>query len=257
MMSFAHIKPQETVIIEGDDQSPVYVMIDTGTNRMTLTEKEYFDELDESVKREMQLAKKNLTLRVEGVGKIGRFEDVYYSPEADDNLCGASVICDLGYRCVFSKKKIVVVDAVKNNIVAIGFRNNGLYYLKLSDLLYLGNDDRANVLVSSETDPIQILHERFGHVAHSTIHEACRNRLFEGVDLPRHCYNKKFKCPSACHICNRVKVTRRTFRDERKQYATKAGDYISCDMGVFINCPSRDGYLYTLVYTDHASKYTW
>jgi hypothetical protein len=203
------------------------------------------------VKREMQLAKKNLTLRVEGVGKIGRLEEVYYSPEADDNLCGASVICDLGYRCVFSKKKIVVVDAFKNNIVAIGFRNNGLYYLKLSD------DDRANVLVSSETDPIQILHEQFGHVAHSTIHEACRNRLFEGVDLPRHCYNKKFKCPSACHICNRVKVTRRTFRDERKQYATKAGDYISCDMRVFINCPSRDGYLYTLVYTDHASKYTW
>ncbi len=40
MMSFAHIKLQETVIIEGDDLSPVYVMIDTGT-RMTLTEKEY------------------------------------------------------------------------------------------------------------------------------------------------------------------------------------------------------------------------
>ena len=98
------------------------------------------------------MAKKNLTLKVEGVGKIGRFEEVYYSPEADDNLCGASVICNLGYRCVFSKKKIVVVDAFKNNIVAIGFRNNGLYYLKLSDLLYLGNDDRANVLVSSNTD---------------------------------------------------------------------------------------------------------
>ncbi len=110
------------------------------------------------------------------------------------------------------------------------------------------------MLVSSETDPIQILHEQFGHVVHSTIHEAWRNRLFEGVDLPRDCYNKKFKCPSACHICSRVKVTS---RDERKQYATKAGDYISCDMGVFINCPSRDGYLYTLVYTDHASKYTW
>ncbi len=113
MISFAHIKPQETVIIEGDDQSPVYVMIGTGTNRMTLTEK------DESVKREMQLAKKNLTLRVKGVGKIDRFEEVYYSPDADDNLCGASVICDyLGYRCVFSKKKIVIVNAFKNNIVA-------------------------------------------------------------------------------------------------------------------------------------------
>lgn len=60
--------------------------------RLTPTDKDYFDEL---VKREMQLAKKKLTLRVKGVGKIDRFEKVYYSPEADDNLCGASVICDL------------------------------------------------------------------------------------------------------------------------------------------------------------------
>ncbi len=52
MISFAHIRPQETVILEGDDQSPAYVMIDTGTNKMTL---EYFDELDKSMKREMQL----------------------------------------------------------------------------------------------------------------------------------------------------------------------------------------------------------
>ena len=125
------------------------------------------------------------------------------------------------------------MDEVLNNIVAIGFRHNGLYYMKLSDLLYLGNNDKANVMASTETDPIQILHERFGHVAHSTIYEACRTKLFEGVDLPRQCYNKKFKCPSACHICNRVKVTRRSFRDQRKSYATKAGDYISCDMGVF------------------------
>jgi hypothetical protein len=150
-----------------------------------------------------------------------------------------------------------VIHEVLNTIVAIiGFRHYGLYFMKLTDLLYLGNNDKVNMMQSTETDPIQILHERFGHVAHSTIHEACRNRLFEGVDLPRKCYNKKFKCPSACHICNCVKVTRRSFRDQRKQYATKAADYISCDMGVFINCPSREGYLYTLVYTDHASKYT-
>ncbi len=93
--------------------------------------------------------------------------------------------------------------------MAIGFRHNGLYFMKLSDLLYLGNNDKTNVMESTETNPIQILHVKFGHVAHSTIHEACRNKLFEGVDLPRERYNKKFKCPLACHICNRV-------RDQRK-----------------------------------------
>jgi hypothetical protein len=41
MMSFAHIKPQETVIIEGNDQKVLCMY------RMTLKEKEHFDELDE------------------------------------------------------------------------------------------------------------------------------------------------------------------------------------------------------------------
>jgi hypothetical protein len=43
------------------------------------------------------------------------------------------------------------------------------------------------------------------------------------------------------------------FNKFRKPYAKEAGDYISCDMGVFLNCPSCEGYLYT----DHASKYSW
>ena len=54
-----------------------------------------------------------------------------------------------------------------------------------------------------------------------------------------------------------MKVTRKSFNRQRKSYATEAGDFISCDMGVFINSPSREGYMYVLVYTDHASKYTW
>jgi hypothetical protein len=45
---------------------------------------------------------------------------------------------------IFSKKKILVVDEVLNNIVAIGLTRNGLYYMKLSDLLYLGNNDKVN-----------------------------------------------------------------------------------------------------------------
>ena len=101
----------------------------------------------------VHLAKKDLTLQeVKGVGRSGKFEKVYYSPDAEDNLCCASVICDLGYRCVFSKKKIVVIDEVLNTIVPIGFRHNGLYFMKLSDLLYLGNNNKANVMESTKNN---------------------------------------------------------------------------------------------------------
>ena len=37
----------------------------------------------------------------------------------------------------------------------------------------------------------------------------------------------------------------------------RLGDYISADIAVFINCPSREGYRYVLQFLDHATKYSW
>ncbi len=31
----------------------------------------------------------------------------------------------------------------------------------------------------------------------------------------------------------------------------------SCDIAVFKKCPSREGYLYTVQFLDHATKYVW
>ena len=35
------------------------------------------------------------------------------------------------------------------------------------------------------------------------------------------------------------------------------GDFVSCDIAVFVNCPSRQGFKYVLGITDHATKYSW
>ncbi len=35
------------------------------------------------------------------------------------------------------------------------------------------------------------------------------------------------------------------------------GDYISVDIAVFINCPSREGYHYVVRFLDHATKLSW
>ena len=37
----------------------------------------------------------------------------------------------------------------------------------------------------------------------------------------------------------------------------KLGDNISCDIAVFKNCPSREGFLYVIQFLDHATKYSW
>jgi hypothetical protein len=182
MMRFGQFKPSESAHVDKDEGATA--MLDSGTNRFPIKDREYFDDLDENIKRSVQLAKKGATLEVEGVGNVGDFKEVYYCPEADTNLCGVSVVCDMGYTCIFEKDEVLIKDSKTKNIEAKGFRKNGLYYLTMSDFLSLGNTDKVNVSVSHETDRLQVLHERFGHFAHSTIFEGCRNRLFMGENFP-------------------------------------------------------------------------
>jgi hypothetical protein len=36
-----------------------------------------------------------------------------------------------------------------------------------------------------DADELELTHERFGHVNESALIEACRNRLVDGINLPR------------------------------------------------------------------------
>ena len=59
------------------------------------------------------------------------------------------------------------------------------------------------------------------------------------------------------HLRVRAKITRQSFRKFHKVRGKLLGDYISCDIAVFKNCPSREGYLYVIQFLDHATKYCW
>ena len=58
-----------------------------------------------------------------------------------------------------------------------------------------------------------------------------------------------------CHICSSVKLTRKSFRKEKKRSAKYVGELVSTDLGVFKNHEARDGTSYVQTFTDHASKY--
>jgi hypothetical protein len=107
-----------------------------------------------------------------------------------------------------------------------------------------------------EEDELKLLHERTGHVNCSTLVEACRCKLVEGVNLPRKYYSKRSKMvKEKCHICSSVKLTRKSFKKEKKRNAKYVGELISTDLGVFKNHAARDGTCYVQTFTDHASKY--
>jgi hypothetical protein len=96
-----------------------------------------------------------------------------------------------------------------------------------------------------EEDELKLFHKRTGHVDCSTLVEACRCRLVEGVSSPRKYYSKKSKIvKERCHICASVKLTRKSLKEEKKQSAKYVvGELVSTDLGVFKNHAARDGYL--------------
>ena len=60
-----------------------------------------------------------------------------------------------------------------------------------------------------------------------------------------------------CDVCARAKITRASFSKIHSVRGQNLGNYISCDIAVYKNCPSREGYLYVVQFLDHATKYAW
>ena len=57
-------------------------------------------------------------------------------------------------------------------------------------------------------------------------------------------YNQDDK--HVCDVCVQANITRHSFNKLDKIRGKLLGDYISCDIAVFKNCPSRGGYLYVV-----------
>ena len=58
-------------------------------------------------------------------------------------------------------------------------------------------------------------------------------------------------------MCARSKITKHSFNKIHKIQGKRVGDYVSCDIAIFVIYPSRQGFKYVLKITDRATKYTW
>ena len=93
--------------------------------------------------------------------------------------------------------------------------------------------------------------------------EAFRLNLIEGTGLQRsHLskkHRKKLKGHHLCGACAKSKITRQSFPEKPTEVITAMVflEKVTVDISVYLNCPSRQGYKYALVFTDVASKYFW
>jgi hypothetical protein len=94
---------------------------------------------------------------------------------------------------------------------------SGIYAIYLNQIillqeLKLEQNLKMNAAIEVE-DELKLLHKRTGHINCSTLVEACRCRLVEGVALPRKHYSKKSKIVrDKSRIYSSVKLTRHAFQ---------------------------------------------
>ena len=111
---------------------------------------------------------------------------------------------------------------------------------------------------SSSSDLLTLMHNRTGHGNLRMLIESAKSKLVTGLQI-EDSHIRKFRQDDkhVCDICARAKITRQSFKKNHKVRGKLLGDYISCDIAVFKNCPSREGYLYVIQFLDHATKYCW
>ena len=60
-----------------------------------------------------------------------------------------------------------------------------------------------------------------------------------------------------CGTCARTKLTRKQFKQKDEPTHTRFLEKVTCDIAVYLNSPSREGWKYILVFTDDATKMIW
>ena len=102
------------------------------------------------------------------------------------------------------------------------------------------------------------MHNRTGHCNIKTLIECHKLKYVKGLKI-EDSHIRKFvnSDKHVCDVCARAKITRMSFKKIHSIRGKRLGDYISADIAVFLNCPSRDGYRYVVQFIDHATKYSW
>ena len=88
--------------------------------------------------------------------------------------------------------------------------------------------------------------------------ECVKSKFVSGLKIEDKDIRKFIKSDKhVCDICARAKATRKSFKKIHAIRGKKLGEFISVDIAVFVNCPSREGFRYVVTFINHATKMLW
>jgi hypothetical protein len=207
-----------------------------------------------------------------GTGSYGDWKDIRVCNGAVKNICSGGILRDMGYGLSLLRVPRVVRLLDEEAVLIASYAENGMPYVSLVDLLDLPNlnvsdntgesSEEVHFSDNMDADPVDLLHDRCGHFSKVKLLEAHRHMLFTGSGLSRRHLSKKswrYVKRHLCKSCARAKITRTSFNasEPDEPQATKFLEKVTADISVYLNCPSRQGYKYVLVFTDVATKMIW
>ena len=143
----------------------------------------------------------------------------------------------------------------RNDIVSASNKKSSNYYQSFKRC----SKATANLASSSSSsDILGLMHERTGHLNKRALIECVKSKLVEGLQIDdSHIRRYRKSDKDVCDVCARAKLTRKAFHKIHAIRGKELGDYISVDIAVFVNCPSREGFKYVACFVDHATKFSW
>ena len=214
------------------------------------------------------LTRAGASLTSQGTGNYRDWKNIRVCNESVKNIASAGALRKMGYGLMLMRIPRIVRLSDEEMILVATYSENGMPYVSLTELLNLPdltveeNSEEVHLSDRTDADPLELLHKRCGHFSKSKLLEAFRNMLFVGSGLNRRHLSKKARRYWKRHLCKscaKAKITRASFaeKDEDELTATKFLEKVTVDISVYLNCPSRQGYKYVLLFTDIATKMIW
>lgn len=201
----------------------------------------------ESVKAEVQTAKKSNTIKVEGKGSIEAYEcdlnEVLYVPDLSKNLLSVNAITENNGEVHFSKNKVIVTKNRKTVLEGTK-EENGLYVINLTE-----EQKNATCLLTQNKKKAIEWHKKLGHLSKENMKKLIE--ISSGMNINRKDCDQ---LNEICEVCMKSKQTRLPFSSERHR-AKRPLEILHTDICGPIDPATWDKKKYMLTILDDYTHY--
>jgi transposase InsO family protein len=188
---------------------------------------------------------------VEGLGKIAISNDkslsnVLLVDTLSFNLLSVGQLCDLGYKCVFTKDGVVVSKLDGDDAIFKGFRYNNLYLVDFNS-----QDGSMHTCLFTKTSKGWLWHRRLAHIGMNTLNKLAKKDLVVGLK------DIKFGKDKLCSACQAGKQVADTHPTKAYVSTSRPLELLHMDLFGPTTYASIGGNLYCFVVVDDFSRYTW